>query len=241
MFLFDSETLYNTRKLLTRINAGMLKKWISSIQLARDIWRRKLGFFLFDRAAEKFELKDDIKRIVLVRWDAKWGDSIVSSFVFREWRKAYPGIKIDVITTPNMSGLFKDYFSADHVYEVKKRPSYGELKILSSEIGHVDLLVHLSKALKMKDLYFMSKVQANFIAGLDDQVKLVNLKLGRITKNKHFSDKYKMLLEHTGVQQVCSDYIVPENESSAINVGQFLSAISGPLLVFNPYGSGGAR
>ncbi|MGO4999627.1 glycosyltransferase family 9 protein [Oceanisphaera sp. W20_SRM_FM3] len=219
----------------------MLKKWISSIQLARDIWRRKLGLFLFDRAAEKFELNDSLKRVVLVRWDAKWGDSIVSSFVFREWRKAYPGIKIDVITTPNMSGLFNDHFGADHVYEVKKRPGYSELKKLASEIGDIDLLVHLSKALKMKDLYFMNKVKANAVAGLDDQVKLINLKLGRLTKNKHFSDKYKMLLESTGVQQVCTDYIVPENKLSAININQFLSSIAGPLLVFNPYGSGSSR
>ena len=219
----------------------MLKNWITSLQLARDVWRRRLGLFLFDREAKPFELSSDLKRVVLVRWDAKWGDAIVSSFIFREWRKTYPNIKIEVITTSNMSGLFKDHFGADHVYEVKKRPSYGELKELASEIGNVDLLVHLSKSLKMKDLYFMSKVRAGTIAGLDDQVQLINLKLGQLTKNQHFSAKYKALIESTGVKNPCTDYIVPENELSAINVNQFLSKVSSTLVVFNPYGSGSSR
>ncbi|WP_175514068.1 glycosyltransferase family 9 protein [Oceanisphaera psychrotolerans] len=219
----------------------MLKKWISSLQLARDIWRRKLGLLLFDRPSPAFKLDKPLKRVVLVRWDAKWGDAIVSSFIFREWRRAYPNIKIDVITTPNMSNLFKKYFGADHVYEIKKRPSYSELKSLALEIGEADLLVHISKALKMKDLYFMNKVQARTISGLDDAVGLVGLKLGKLTEGKHFADKFGILLEQTGVDIKDSSYIVPDDEASQNGVDDFLSSIEGPILAFNPYGSGKSR
>lgn len=219
----------------------MLKKWVSSLQLARDVWRRKLGLLLFDKNNNKFELHTPLKRVVLVRWDAKWGDAIVSSFVFDEWRKAYPNIKIDVITTPNMSELFKAYFGVDSVYEIKKRPSYGDLNKLANEIGEADLLVHLSKALKMKDFYFLSKVKSGAIAGLDDEAKIINLKLGELTKNKHFSDKYKALLEATGVSNPVVSYVIPDNEASRVDVNNYIDSLKGKNLVFNPYGSGGSR
>lgn len=219
----------------------MFKKWSRSLQLARDVWRRKIGLLLFDRKSDSFEFKPPLKRVVIVRWDAKIGDSIVSSFIFREWRKAYPNIKIDVITTPNMSELFKKYFGADHVYEIKKRPSYGELSKLAIDIGEVDLLVHLSKVLKMKDLYFMNKVKAIHTAGLDDSVNLINLKLGKVTADKHFSEKYKVLLEYTGVGNIDSSYIVPDDSVSQANVDNFLFPFSNSIVAFNPYGSGNSR
>ncbi|MBL1376130.1 glycosyltransferase family 9 protein [Zobellella iuensis] len=219
----------------------MLKKWISSLQLARDIWRRKLGIWLFDRQGVAFKPDGVLKRVVLVRWDAKWGDSIVSSFIFREWRRSYPDIRLDVITTPNMSALFRKYFSADHVYEIRKRPSYGELNQLAAELGEMDLLVHLSNALKMKDIFFMSRVKSRAIAGLDEQVGLVNLTLGRSGRGKHFSEKFRLLLERTGADIESTSYIVPDDIEAQRKVDVFLASLDKPLLVFNPYGSGQSR
>lgn len=218
----------------------MIKGLISRLQLFRDKLRRELGKLLFDRPSQGGN-GEPVKRVLLVRWDAKIGDSIVSSFIFREWRRACPGIKIDVITTPNMSMLFKKHFGADQVYEIKKRPSYSELKCLALKVGETDLLVHLSKTLKMKDLYFMNKVKSRSVAGLDDAVGLVDLKLGGLTEGKHFSDKFRILLEKNGVDVKDSSYIVPHNKESQNGVDSFLSSINGPILAFNPYGSGKSR
>lgn len=66
---------------------------------------------------------------------------------------------------------------------------------MAIDIGSANLLVHLSKVLKMKGLCFMSKFQANVIAGLDYQVGLINLKLGEVSKGKHFYEKFKLLIE----------------------------------------------
>lgn len=222
----------------------MLRISLSKLQLARDVWRRKFGLLLFDKKDKKnnrFGLSKKINRIVLVRWDAKLGDAIVSSFVIREWRKAYPGIKIDIITTPAMASFFRDYFNIDVIFEINKRPSYRELKKLATSIGEVDLLVHLSKMLKMKDLYFMNKVKAKNIVGIDDSVGMINIKLGEITKSNHFSDKFRVLLEQTKVQNVDSQYIIPQNSESQERVDSFLTAFEHPILAFNPYGSGNER
>lgn len=219
----------------------MLKKWSSSLQSARDVWRRKLGLFLFDKKKSGVELTAPLKRVVLVRWDAKIGDSIVSSFVFREWRKTYPNIIIDVITTPSMVRFFKEYLGADNVYEINKRPKYKALKKLAFDIGEADLLVHLSKSLKMKDLYFMSKSNVRLIAGVDDDVNMINVKLGCLTKNKHYAEKFKELLNITGVKDVDASYIIPFNKVSQCSVDDFLKKIKPPIVSFNPYGNGKSR
>ena len=227
--------------MLAWLNIIMFKRLVSSLQLARDKWRRKLGIWLFDRHRPACEPGQPFKRVVLVRWDAKWGDAIVSSFIFREWRRAYPGIQLDVITSPVMAGLFRDHFAADNVYETVKRPSYTELKTLAKALGPADLLVHLSKSLKMKDLYFLSQVDCRMIAGLDDQIGMINLKLGSATRSMHFTEKFSRLLEQTGVCVHNTDYQVPVDILAQQRVAHFLENIPGPLLILNPYGSGQAR
>lgn len=218
-----------------------MKKVIGKLQHYRDIIRRKLGILMFDRNNTALEFKKPLNKVVVIRWDAKWGDSIVSSFIFREWRKIYPDIKIEVITTASMSDLFKTHFGVDRVYIIKKRPSYAELKKLAVEIGNVDLLVHLSKDLKMKDIYFMSRFQSDLIAGLDDKLDLINLKLGALSAGKHFSEKFKLLLEKTGVPTPDTSYIIPNNTEVQREVDSFIDEITGPILVLNPYGSGNSR
>ena len=63
-----------------------MKKIVGRLQLFRDQIRRKVGVLLFDRQAAKPELKK-IKNILVIRWDAKLGDSYISSFFFREIKK----------------------------------------------------------------------------------------------------------------------------------------------------------
>ena len=54
----------------------------------RDAGRRTLGRWLFERplVSESACKIQNCRRIVLIRWDAKLGDAIVSSFLFRELR-----------------------------------------------------------------------------------------------------------------------------------------------------------
>ncbi len=67
-----------------------MKRLKLQIQRWRDAGRRCLGRWLFDRplaTASGCQLQA-CRRILLIRWDAKLGDAIVSSFLFRELRKA---------------------------------------------------------------------------------------------------------------------------------------------------------
>jgi ADP-heptose:LPS heptosyltransferase len=201
------------------------------LRFSRDWVRRIFGILLFDIALEPATLPiSNLKHIVFIRWDAKWGDAIISSFVFEHLRKTYPEVKISVVTSVAMSDYFRNYV------DVNKR-----LKILAEQLGVVDLLVHFS-FMKMKDLYFLSKVQALNVAGLDDEIQRVNIKLGRDTQGKHFAQKFVVLLEYLGIEAVTPKYQVPLNIKAVAKSERFL-AMKGErsLLVINPYGSSKKR
>ncbi|PTT53616.1 lipooligosaccharided-glycero-D-manno-heptosyltransferase [Aeromonas sp. HMWF015] len=210
---------------------------IKTLQLWRDILRRKLGILLFDRHPSV--RSSSYGATVFVRWDAKLGDAIVSSWVAREIKNKFPERKVYVITSSAMAPLFRDFFNFDSVFEIPKRAGYIELKKLASELGDVDYLVHFSQKMKMKDLYFISNVGSKNVAGIDDDLDCINIKLGQETAGMHFATKFKVLLEHMGIVNPDTSYIVPFFQDFEDRVGSWWP--SHKTLCFNPYGSGTSR
>lgn len=211
----------------------------SRLQLGRDRLRRYIGRLLFDRAKAS-STRMDVQTVLLVRWDAKLGDAFVSSWIFRELKKQYPAIRISVITTPAMAWLFRDHFGADTVYETSKRPGYLTLYRLARKIGHTNLLVHFGQHLKLKDLFFLRLIKSDHIAGLDDDISLVDIKLGKTTKNLHFREKFRTLSALLGVSSPDMTYIIPSLPACEANIESFWPK-NRPIICFNPYGSGGSR
>lgn len=221
---------------LNRLN----KLW----QLTRDRIRRSLGILLFDSKVEELICPaDDLQHVVVIRWDAKWGDAIVTSFMYESLRKTYPDVKITVVTSATaLSDYFGNYLDVNQVIEVSGRPTYRQLKKLARQLGEVDLLIHFNKHLKMKDLYLLYKVQAKRVAGLDDEIGRVNLKLGKVTQDQHFSQKFVYLLQCLGIKVENPKYQVPLNTELVAKAEKFLaSKANRPLLIINSYSGGRDR
>lgn len=212
-------------------------------QLTRDRVRRELGVLLFDRKLEKVICPiGNLQHIVFIRWDAKWGDAIISSLMLEPLRKTYPDIKITIVTSGTLTDYFENYLDVDQVIEISFRPTYRRLKQLANQLGSVDLLIHFNRHMKMKDLYLLYKVQAKTVAGLDDGVGRVNLKLGQATQGLHFSQKLVYLLQCFDIKVESSKYQVPINTKQVEQAEQFLaSKARHPLLVFNAYGGDRSR
>jgi ADP-heptose:LPS heptosyltransferase len=210
---------------------------IKKLQSWRDIIRRKIGIVLFDRSLKSISNKDGA--IVFVRWDAKLGDAIVSSWVAREIKKQFPGKRVVAITTPEMRSLFKNQFLFDEVHSIPKRPSYAALASLARDIGDVEYLVHLTNEMKMKDIFFISRLSVKNVIGIDDKIKCVNIKIGHLTNNIHFSQKFALAVNKMGVDNPDTNYIVPEYLEDESSVKS--SWPDNPTICFNPYGSGSSR
>ncbi|MCW8348065.1 lipopolysaccharide heptosyltransferase family protein [Vibrio sp. ZSDZ65] len=220
-----------------------MRALISRLQLLRDQVRRKLGIMLFDRHRTSQPIdKEQLQHIVFLRTDAKFGDAFVSSFIFKDIKVHYPNVKLTVVTAPNMRDLFLNHLGADSVIELKKRPSYKEITKACIEVGECDLLVSLNLNLKMKDLFFLNQCKAKHIAGLDDSLNAVDIKLGAATQALHFAERFGALLGEIDVPANPHHYIIPQTESSTHCAQAFINTHS--LLgfcVINAYGSGNAR
>lgn len=218
----------------------ILKKIKSRLQQRRDQLRRFVGCWLFDIRREPAPDIINVKHVVIVRWDAKLGDSIVSSWFARELKKHDPSIQVDVITPESLSSMYKEHFKLDIIYPSKKRPGYTDLNKLAEKIGQIDLLIHFGKKLKMKDIYFINKVKARFVAGLDDELHSINIKLGQTTAGQHFCEKFATLAMKCGVKEPNKTYILPYTDIHIKNITPAWPKNS-PVITINPYGSGNSR
>ncbi len=217
----------------------MLKTLKAKLQLSRDLIRRRIGIWLFDTTKTLPTIKTFPKKIVLVRWDAKYGDAIVSSWFIREIKKIDANIKVEIITTQDMAWIFKDYFYADTIHLSKKRPDYTSLYKLAKSIHECDLVVHFSKGLKLKDIFFLKMLQTTYIAGLDDEIKLNNIKLGKKTDNQKFSTKFAHIFEYFNADKPNMEYIVPLDVNSLQRVKPLFT--NKKVICFNPYGGANSR
>lgn len=66
--------------------------------------------------------------ILLLRWDAKLGDAIVSSFFFRESRKL--NARLTVLTVKELAEMHINTFGVDEVIVTNPHPGLGELRRL---------------------------------------------------------------------------------------------------------------
>ncbi|MCR9421175.1 glycosyltransferase family 9 protein [Vibrio sp. RM-69-4] len=215
---------------------------ISRLQRFRDVARRQLGVWLFDKKkVTNFDLVN-AKSILFIRNDAKLGDAIVSSGVLKKLKKYRPEIKIKVLTTSTMAPLFEEHFGVDQVVHLSKRPSYSEMKKVCEQVGLVDVVVSLNLDMKMKDIYLLKQLKSKVNIGLDSDLALVNLNISKQIECKHYADKFDYISSLLGIDEPAENYIVPLVPSSIEKAQKFLSENNiNEFILINPFGSGNER
>lgn len=191
-------------------------------QKKRDDIRRRIGIFLFDKKTTNRR----VKKILVMRLDAKWGDSIVSSFFFREAVKYK--FDVTVLTVPSLVSLYKDEFLASNVFSLPKRPGYISLYKLAKSIDNVDAVIHLVDKMSMKDMFFLRLLRPGVVFSLDDELELVNSKMGNVTKSISYANKYAFVLNEIGVNDIDLSYVIPKATDGCVVPYDVL---------FNPFGS----
>ncbi|MDE1350166.1 lipopolysaccharide heptosyltransferase family protein [Vibrio aestuarianus] len=215
---------------------------VSRLQRFRDVVRRQLGVWLFDKKkVTNFDLVNT-KSILFIRNDAKLGDAIVSSGVLKKLKKYRTEIKIKVLTTSAMAPLFEEHFGVDQVVHLSKRPSYSEMKDVCEQVGSVDVVVSLNLDMKMKDIYLLNQLRSKVNIGLDSDLALVNLNISKQIECKHYADKFDYISSLLGIDEPAENYIVPLVPSSMEKAQKFLSENNiDKFVLINPFGSGNER
>lgn len=166
--------------------------------------------------------------ILLLRWDAKLGDAIVSSFFFREARKL--NARLTVITVKELSKMHTSAFGVDEVIITHPNPGLGELHRLVNRLSNVDVVVHLVGRLQPAEIIFMRLLRPASLYSLDDSLRCVNRKMGFAAKTLNIVEQYQYILQDLGAKVIDTQYIVPLP-------AELPPAALSPQILFNPYAS----
>ncbi len=166
--------------------------------------------------------------IVVPRWDAKLGDSIVSSFFFREAHKL--NARVTVLTVAELAQMHALDFSVDQVVITNPNPGVRELCRLGRQLGQVDAVVHLVGRIQPAEILFLHLLRPARVYSLDDSLRCVNRKFGAETSGLDMAERYKRVLIDLGASEVDRKYIVPFPETLP-------DRTMAPDVLFNPYAS----
>lgn len=166
--------------------------------------------------------------IVVLRWDAKLGDAIVSSFFYREARKL--NARVTVITVTELAELHAQDFAADQVIVTRATPGFIELYRLTRQLGRVDAVVHLVGTIQPVEIIFLWLLRPALVYSLDDSLNCVNRKFGAITQEMNTATRYCQVLIDLGAKNVQSTYIIPLP-------AKLPDARKAPDILFNSYAS----
>ncbi|MGM1051023.1 MAG: glycosyltransferase family 9 protein [Pseudomonadota bacterium] len=187
----------------------------------------RLARLLADRPLSATAASDN-PHILVLRWDAKLGDAIVSSFFYREARKV--NARTTVITVAELSELHALDFTADQVVVTDTTPGLAKLCWLAWQLDRVDAVVHLVGRIQPAEIVFLRLLRPALVYSLDDSLKCVNRKFGAATQELDTAARYRHVLFDLGAKEVQSTYIVPLP-------AKLPDAALDPMILFNPYAS----
>ena len=184
---------------------------IDALKRRWDWLRRQVAIWVWDRPAQKQDGHSFSERVVFIRWDAKLGDTIVLSWVFRELQRQRPDLQITVITAESFKELFVQGYGITSVYTAGKRHGWRSLLRIARELARPEYVVHLSLKWRPRDIRFVRALSPRHVVGLDDDLNLVDIKLGELTRGRHFSEKLVPWLEQLGVDTSERQYWIPRD------------------------------
>lgn len=200
---------------------------------------------IFDKNKKNINLMpSQIKRILFLRTDGKIGDYIISSFIFREIKKNYPNIQIDVVADKSLENLLKLNKNIDKYYILnrKKMKEWRNIvKILRK--NKYDVLFDSTEGLKYKQVYLLNRVNAVVNVGYNkDDYNIYNKNI-RQNNTLKMIQIYKKMVESVNIEIKDTKYDVPVSEESEKNVGRFLKEnnVKGKIIALNFFGASRGR
>lgn len=179
---------------------------------------------IFDKKKKDVEMDlSKIKRILFLRTDGKIGDYIISSFIFREIKKYYSNIKIDVVSDKSLENLLKLNENIDEYYTFNRKKIFEWRKI--SRIlkkNNYDVLLDSTEGLKYKQVYLINRVNAKVNVGYNkDGYKIYNKNVKQNNTLKMI-EIYKKMMKKVNIEIENTNYDVPVSKDSERNVQKFL-------------------
>lgn len=196
---------------------------IEKIKSKLTSYRKILAKALFDKktgSAEKLN-PAGAKNILFLRTDGKIGDMVVSTLVFRELKKCYPGIGITVLCTKDNKEIIKRNVYVDDIILLSGK-FFNDLKVFKSlKNKKIDIVVDFTQFRpRPKQLFMIRSINPGFLIGFNKSgYKTYDLSINCDVNKLHISKRYELLLNALGVIPLSFKYDVftePDQEKAAL-------------------------
>ena len=200
---------------------------------------------IFDKRKKNVDLDPlKINRILFLRTDGKIGDFIISSFIFREIKKHYPNIKIDIVSDKSLEDLLKLNENIDEYYIFDRKKIFEWRKaarILKK--NNYDVLLDSTEGLKYKQFYLINRINAIVNVGYNkDGYKIYNKDVKQNNTLK-MVEIYKQMMKSVNIEIKNTMYDVPVSKDSERNVKKFLDEnnVDSKIIALNFFGASRGR
>jgi|GEM_PF-226940 len=139
--------------------------------------------------------ENNIRSILISNEGGKIGDTVITSFMFREIKKKYPEIKIHTV----LKGVTKEILNfnpyVDRIFDYQDENLNIIAKTIKNE--NYDLMIYIREKTKERELKFIRNCGARFNIGIDKEGwKLFDLSANR---GKDFDEKAHLIKSHSTI------------------------------------------
>jgi ADP-heptose:LPS heptosyltransferase len=173
--------------------------------LAQEVLDKKIN------KSGKILTLSSIKSLIFLRTDGKIGDTVVSSFLYREIKIKYPNIKIIVLCNKSNKEILKYNKNVDKLYEVGNF-LFNDISVFKNlRKQNISLVIDFFPFNpRFKHLLMLRIISAKFLIGFNkNSYKMYNLSINEDFFSVHITEMYKYILNLLKIANPNLKYEIP--------------------------------
>lgn len=183
------------------------------------------SFVLIKRITRK---NSNVRHVVFVNWNGKYGDAIVSAPTV-QFLRSHCGIKVSIITNEPLRSLYCSVIQVDSIHVIERDFGWIDLVKLARDIKGCDAVVPLFGKLSVKDILCIFLLSPKFVFSTDSELKSTCKVFLEKSRNTDIYEAFQSIAEIIAGENNCLDAASLPVEGHGFAKGyDFL---------INPYGS----
>ncbi|MFA0415446.1 capsular polysaccharide synthesis protein [Vibrio renipiscarius] len=178
---------------------------------------------------KRFSKKNsDIKHVVFVNWNGKYGDAITSAPIIK-LLTSRSGMRVSVITNEPLRTLYNSAIQVDSFHGIDNNFSWLNLVAVAFNVKKCDALIPLFGKLGVKDVLFALLLNPKVVFSTDSSLKISSKAFIDNSKHNDIYELYQLIT-----------YMVTGEENAMVGASLYVendSVIKSYDYLINPYGS----